>query len=196
MRTIRTILIAEPSIIIFEGLAQILLRTETAVHIKHIQQFNDLDLFLGADPEAVVIINPAMVQFNQKDFQALKIQRYNVRWMALATAFYDQQLMTLFDGIIGINDSPGAILQSVRKLFSADIQLKQTAETALSERETDVLKLLAVGMSNKEIADKLNISINTVISHRKNLTQKTGIKTVSGLTIYAVVNKLISIDSL
>ena len=61
----------------------------------------------------------------------------------------------------------------------------------LSERETDVLVHLASGKSNKEIADLLHISINTVITHRKNISQKTGIKTVSGLTIYAVVQKLI-----
>ena len=65
----------------------------------------------------------------------------------------------------------------------------------LTERETDVLKHLADGKSNKEIADKLNISINTVITHRKNISQKTGIKSVSGLTIYAVVQNLISLDN-
>jgi DNA-binding NarL/FixJ family response regulator len=53
---------------------------------------------------------------------------------------------------------------------------------------------LAKGLTNKEIADKLNISTNTVITHRKNLSQKTGIKSVSGLTIFAVVQKLVSID--
>jgi len=51
------------------------------------------------------------------------------------------------------------------------------------------------GNANKEIADKLNISTHTVISHRKNISQKTGIKSVSGLTIYAVVKNIITIDS-
>ncbi|MBK8882774.1 MAG: helix-turn-helix transcriptional regulator [Bacteroidales bacterium] len=66
----------------------------------------------------------------------------------------------------------------------------------LSERETEVLKLLSKGLSNKEIADSLNISIHTVISHRKNLTQKTGIKSQSGLTIYALSNNIISLENL
>ena len=61
----------------------------------------------------------------------------------------------------------------------------------LSDRETEVLKEIAVGLSNKEIAEKLYISKNTVITHRKNITEKLGIKTISGLTIYALLNKII-----
>lgn len=61
----------------------------------------------------------------------------------------------------------------------------------LSEREIDVLKTVALGYSNKEIAEKLFISINTVISHRKNITEKLGIKTIAGLTVYAVMHDLI-----
>lgn len=62
----------------------------------------------------------------------------------------------------------------------------------LSPRETEVLRLVAKGPMNKEIADRLNISINTVLSHRKNLTAKLGIKTVSGLSFYAMMNGYIS----
>ena len=60
----------------------------------------------------------------------------------------------------------------------------------LSDRETDVLVLVAKGLSSKEIADKLNISIHTVNSHRKNITHKTGIKSVAGLAVYAMIHNL------
>jgi len=50
---------------------------------------------------------------------------------------------------------------------------------------------VAQGMLNKEIADRFNLSIHTVISHRKNITRKTGIKSVAGLTVYALLNNLI-----
>ena len=66
----------------------------------------------------------------------------------------------------------------------------------LSAREIEVLILLTKGLINKEIADKLNISLTTVISHRKNITEKLGIKSVSGLTIYAVMNGYIEADSI
>ena len=66
--------------------------------------------------------------------------------------------------------------------------------SVLSDREVEVLKEVALGFSNKEIADKLFISINTVITHRKNITEKLGIKTIAGLTVYAMMNNLINPD--
>lgn len=64
----------------------------------------------------------------------------------------------------------------------------------LSAREIEVLVLITKGFINKEIADKLNISLTTVITHRKNITEKLGIKSVSGLTIYAVMNGYVEAD--
>jgi len=66
----------------------------------------------------------------------------------------------------------------------------------LSDREKEVLVLVARGLLNKEIADKLSISINTVITHRKNITRKTGIKTAPGLTVYAILGGLVDINSI
>ena len=64
----------------------------------------------------------------------------------------------------------------------------------LSAREIEVLVLITKGLINKEIADKLNIGLTTVITHRKNITEKLGIKSVSGLTIYAVMTGYVEAD--
>ena len=66
---------------------------------------------------------------------------------------------------------------------------------ALSEREKDVIIALVQGMANKEIADHLCISINTVITHRRNIARKLQIHSPAGLTIYAIVNGLVDISS-
>lgn len=66
----------------------------------------------------------------------------------------------------------------------------------LSAREIEVLVLITKGLINKEIAEKLNISLTTVISHRKNITEKLGIKSMPGLTIYAVMNGYVEADSI
>ena len=70
----------------------------------------------------------------------------------------------------------------------------QTETEELSEREKDVLIQLVRGQSNKEIADVLCISTHTVISHRKNIARKLNIHSTAGLTIYAIVNKLVDLD--
>jgi regulator of cell morphogenesis and NO signaling len=72
---------------------------------------------------------------------------------------------------------------------------KQHSE-GMTSRELEVLQLVACGLINKQIADKLSISLHTVISHRKNITRKLQIKTVAGLTVYALLNGLISSDSI
>ena len=65
---------------------------------------------------------------------------------------------------------------------------------ALSDREKDVIISLVQGMSNKEIADHLCISTNTVITHRRNIARKLQIHSPAGLTIYAIVNGLVDIS--
>lgn len=69
------------------------------------------------------------------------------------------------------------------------------SDEALSDRERDVIISLVQGMSNKEIADHLCISVNTVITHRRNIARKLQIHSPAGLTIYAIVNNLVDISS-
>lgn len=64
----------------------------------------------------------------------------------------------------------------------------------LSRREITILRMLSMGLTNRQIADKLFLSTHTVTTHRKNIIGKLGIKSVSGLTIYAIVNNIITIE--
>ena len=69
-------------------------------------------------------------------------------------------------------------------------------DDTLSEREKEIVGCVVRGMSNKEIAEKLFISVNTVLTHRKNIARKLAIRSVSGLTIYAIVNGIVNIDEI
>lgn len=91
--------------------------------------------------------------------------------------------------------SPDEIYEQVKHVFKEQEFVEDEAE-GLSNREIDVLKLVALGHSNKEIADKLFISTHTVMSHRKNMTEKLGIKSISGLTVYAIINNYIDTTNL
>ena len=69
------------------------------------------------------------------------------------------------------------------------------AKESISEREKEIIVCLVQGMSNKEIAGHLCISVNTVITHRRNIARKLQIHSPAGLTIYAIVNGLVDISS-
>jgi DNA-binding CsgD family transcriptional regulator len=84
--------------------------------------------------------------------------------------------------------------QIIEKVYAQNYDLKTENDKSLSEREIEVVRLIAGGLTNKEIAEKLFISPHTVITHRKNITAKLGIKTISGLTVYAILQNIISTD--
>lgn len=95
-----------------------------------------------------------------------------------------------------------ASISEIQVLLETLVKLGGTEDTGgregeeLSSREKDVLTLVALGHTNKEIADALFISIHTVISHRKNITEKLGIKSISGLTVYAILNNIIDTSTI
>ena len=70
----------------------------------------------------------------------------------------------------------------------------QTGSDSLTKRETEVLRLLVSGETTKDIASVLHISAHTVSAHRKNIMRKLNIKTISGLTIYAVLNNILKLE--
>ena len=73
---------------------------------------------------------------------------------------------------------------------------KVLQQKVLSDREIEVMSLIVQGLINKEIADKLNIGLATVITHRKNIMDKLGMKSVSALTIYAVTHGYVDINNI
>lgn len=189
------IAILEPSEIIFQGLSNLLLKSSKHFQIYRITNLSDITAIPDAAPLDFVIVNPGQIQNKNKEFISIKKGMPDTSWIGLVYTFYDQQLLSLFDRTIHITDSVESISNLFQKLISTDNQnVHNPDHEQLSDRELEVLKLLVTGLSNKEIADKLFISIHTVVSHRKNISQKTGIKSQAGLTIYAISNKIIQIE--
>ena len=85
------------------------------------------------------------------------------------------------------------MLKSVNTKAAPETERIQPREV-ISEREREILACAVKGMTNKEIADHLFISINTVLTHRKNISRKLNIHSIAGLTIYAIVNKLVNLE--
>lgn len=184
------IVIVERSAIIAEGLKSILSHGhdyEVVCVVDSLRALVERAFMLDMD----VVVVGAQSYVEGTALRSLHEKMSGVALVLLASVVREEDVMRQFDSVINIYDNPQ---QVVKKLNSA-IEQSQTNPYSdsheLSEREREVLILVAQGMANKEIADRLNISVHTVMSHRKNITHKTGVKSVAGLTVYALLNNLL-----
>lgn len=101
-----------------------------------------------------------------------------------------------YDETISVYDSEEVILDTFRRcvMQKSEDDTPQTPE--LSQREKDVVVGIVKGLSNKEIATEMNVSVNTVMTHRRNIVSKLQIHSPAGITIYAIVSKLVSLDEI
>jgi DNA-binding NarL/FixJ family response regulator len=113
--------------------------------------------------------------------------------VGIINRIYDRDQSLLFDDLIFINDRRENICRIIKNNLIV-VSSRESPNKKLSRRELDVLKLLVKGYANRQIADELFISIHTVITHRRNISRKLGIKSIAGLAIYSVINNIIDID--
>ena len=185
------VIICEASEIIANGLAEVIDSMAQFDVVARIESPEHLNEKITASDANIVIINPLLLGYQNKEFiNQLGKEHPQLIIIALATAYLDHSVLTPYSGVIEINDTRSKIISKMNE-FAQSENTKKADDVELSKREIDVLVAVAKGMMNKEIADQMNISIHTVISHRKNITRKTGIKSVSGLTVYALLNNLI-----
>ena len=151
---------------------------------------------------------------NQLDQKLRELKNIIIKYLPADAPHNNKLMATLYDIYnneewlrLHSNVENGIFIPTIRNLEnkkrrkSQDIAMPGVLKTGgeedpLSQRERDVIVALVQGMSNKEIADHLCISTNTVITHRRNIAKKLQIHSPAGLTIYAIVNKLVSLDQI
>jgi len=141
----------------------------------------------------IVIINPIEPFIEMKPLLLSLSKGQGTSIIAVTDVDMPNEIRGKFNEVISTDVDKMELTKVINKVL-VEKGLKSKPEEVdhrLSERETDILKHVAFGYTNQEIADKLFLSIHTVTTHRKNITRKLGIKTVSGLTVYALMNKLI-----
>lgn len=184
------VIICEASEIIANGLTEVIDSMAQFDVVARIESPEHLNEKITASDANLAIINPLLLGYQNKEFvNQLGKEFPNLAIIALETSYLDHSILSPYSGVIEITDTRSKIISKMNEFSQSEATKKDDVE--LSKREVDVLVAVAKGMMNKEIADLMNISIHTVISHRKNITRKTGIKSVSGLTVYALLNNLI-----
>lgn len=192
------IAIVEPNILTCIGLKTILEKIIPMATIRIFQSFSEL-MDDTSDMYAHYFISAQIYVEHNAFFLPRKR-----RTMVLASESPQFQLSGVH--ILNIHESEEKMVKDILRLHqhahqhgypvkeAAKMKMAEPHQELLSSREIEVLVLITKGLINKEIADKLNISLTTVITHRKNITEKLGIKSVSGLTIYAVMNGYVEVD--
>jgi DNA-binding NarL/FixJ family response regulator len=183
------IVIVEPSEIVCIGLANILQGSEFEViaQLSSVEDLESCHLLSSAD---IIVVGSQTVAAGvnmRYQYEALQSRTFVI----MISTVREDEFLRQADGVINIYDSKAKLIKKLQSAVEQSQTNPYSDSHELSERERDVLILVAKGMANKEIADELNISIHTVMSHRKNIAHKTGIKSVAGLTVYALLNNML-----
>lgn len=190
------VFIVHRSEIIRKGLS-LILQEYFKMEITQLNSAKDLSSFLGISNSTMILILEAQADLNLKAIDLLK-KNNDVCLVGFYAETSDEQFEKIFDYQLNHYSSPLQIQKLIQVIRQSGNKNKNAMQDngELTSREKDVIKLIALGLANKEIADKLFISIHTVISHRKNITEKLGIKSISGLTVYAIMNNLLDIQDI
>lgn len=154
---------------------------------------------ISSTEEIVIIIDPNILELPaQVTLEKIYQKCSGSYFIALTQKQIPENLQPYFDLSISPSDSAEEIISKLKKAYFSNqtAPANESYSNILSDRETEVLRGVALGNTNKEIGDNLNISAHTVITHRKNISGKLGIKTIAGLAIYAVLNGVVSADEL
>ena len=183
--------IVEPSPIVAEGLASLLASCDDMEVVSVSRSLRSWVEYGAMRKADVVVVGSQLLCALTQPLRVAVEELQGVTVVMLSTTVCDEEVLRWVDGVVNIYDDGQALARKLRAALDKDAANQYSDSHDLSERERDVLILVAKGMANKEIADRLNISIHTVMSHRKNITHKTGIKSVAGLTVYALLNNLL-----
>ncbi len=189
------IAIAETSVIVRGGLTAALKRLPNVkvqpIELLSVEALHDC---VRTQCPEMLIVNPAFGNY----FDVAKFREEisnRIRLIALVTSFVDASLLGKYDESISIFDDLDILSRKIAGLLNVASEEEETDnQDTLSQREKEIVICVVKGMTNKEIAEKLFLSIHTVITHRRNISKKLQIHSAAGLTIYAIVNKLVTLN--
>jgi len=187
------ILVAETSYLVRKGLLTLLEQTEGITELKAAGHPDTIMLTLKEFHPDILLLNSAItLPLANQELQALLPENARIVYIINTPLPDDSPVdqISAFDTKKRLNEKLSHHIQQYQD------KTEKEENEELTPREKLILKHVALGHTNKEIAAKLYISTHTVISHRKNITRKLDIKTVSGLTVYAILNGIIKIEDI
>lgn len=189
------IVIAEPSIIIRSGLSSVLKRIPALnIDVAEIGNLSSLPTQLRRYRPDILIVNPML--FGAFSLSQIKSDADvpQLKVVALLMALANNDILKQYDECFSVNDSPEVIRDKLNRLVNSEE--KRVNRQELSSREKEIIGCVVKGLTNKQIADLLCLSTHTIMTHRRNIANKLQIHSPAGLTIYAIVNKIVEINDI
>lgn len=193
------IIIADPSVIIRSGLELLLKRIQGfRIQVVEVNGMEFLHDAIRINKPDVLVLNPTMIGGIMLSNLKEECACPSMRCIALVYSVFENTRLRAFDEQITIYDSIDEIRHKLERLNTEEItSVEETDEQqVLSAREKEIVVCVVKGMTNREIATSLFLSTHTVITHRRNIARKLQIHSASGLTIYAIVNKLVELGDI
>lgn len=186
--------VAETSAIVRSGLVAVLKRLPD-MHIQTVEVTlkEGIQHCMEAHVPNILIVNPQFEGWFDVDAFKEHYPHAETKIVSLLCTFVDANQLKGYDESINLFDDAESLEKKISELMNLTEE-EDADQNALSQREKEIIGCVVRGMTNKEIAEKLFISVHTVITHRRNITRKLQIHSAAGLTIYAIVNKLVELS--
>lgn len=188
MKKFLSFTVAEPSDIIREGMVAVLRKINGDFRVFEVSDMAQLENHLQMKRPDVLIVNPGFWAGEK----AASLGG-DMLCVALLTDLRDTQKTQGFDLSVSLYDDFEQLSEKLGRLKPTHQEDSGLGRT-LSQREVEIVSYVVKGYTNKQIADKLCLSQHTVITHRRNIANKLQIHSSAGLTIYAIVNKLVTLE--
>lgn len=187
--------VAETSVIVRSGVVAVLKRLpDLAVQSVEITSMEGLQNCMQGHQPDILVINPSFGGwFNVEEFRT-NYPQASTRCVSLLCSVTDTNLLKGYDESIALYDDMETLNKKLVQLMNITQDEIDSEQETLSQREKEIICCVVRGMTNKETAEKLFLSIHTVITHRRNIARKLQIHSPAGLTIYAIVNKLVELS--
>lgn len=143
----------------------------------------------------LLIMNPSFGGLLHPDDLRKGSRNPDIKIFAIEIGKLSPETLSLYDDHIHVTDDQAEITSKVTKAINPEKE-KYDEKESLSSREKEIIVHVVKGLTNQEIADKLYLSVHTVMTHRRNIARKLQIHSATGLTIYAIVNKLVDLSEI
>ena len=187
-------IIAEKSYLIRAGLIGIINTFRECEVVSEIVEDKHVANKISKFKPEILIINSKFLLNNPDILSENHSKKKRSKIIALITGNENSDDFRFCDKLIDIENDKSIISKTIWEVIKTLNFQDAEKNDELSEREKEIVAQVALGKTNKQIADELFISSHTVVTHRKNIVRKLGIKTVSGITVYAILNRIISIN--